>query len=100
MKRALCEPLKRIAHNAGHEGSVVLRKVLDGKDDYGFNAETEQYEALIVSGVIDPAKVVRSAIQNAASVAGLMITTEAMISEKPQKKSAQPAMSDMDDDMY
>ena len=100
LKRALCEPLRRIAQNAGHEGSVVLRKVLDGKDDYGFNAETEEYENLIASGVIDPTKVVRSALQNAASVAGLMVTTEAMISDKPQKESKQPAMSDMDEDMY
>ena len=100
LKRALCEPLRRIAQNAGHEGSVVLRKVLDGKDDYGFNAETEEYENLIASGVIDPTKVVRSALQNAASVAGLMVTTEAMISDKPQKESKQPAMSDMDEGMY
>jgi chaperonin GroEL len=99
LKKALGEPLKYIAINAGFEGSVALRKVIEGKDDYGFNAETEKYENLIEAGVIDPTKVVRLALQNAASVAGLMITTEAMISEKPErnKKAAMPAM---DEDMY
>jgi chaperonin GroEL len=77
----------------------VLRKVMDGKDDFGFNAETENYENLVAAGVIDPTKVVRLALQNAASVAGLMITTEAMISEKPQKKK-KAAMPEMTDDMY
>ncbi len=99
LKRALGEPLKYIAINAGYEGSVVLRKVLEGKYDFGFNAETEKYENLISSGVIDPTKVVRLALQNAASVAGLMITTEAMVSEKPEKKK-KPAMPEMDEDMY
>jgi chaperonin GroEL len=97
--KALGEPLKYIAINAGHEGSVVLRKVLDGKDDFGFNAETEKYENLVAAGVIDPTKVVRLALQNAASVAGLMITTEAMISEKPKKKK-KSAMPEMAEDMY
>ncbi|MGD8522044.1 MAG: chaperonin GroEL [Desulfobacterales bacterium] len=100
LKRALGEPLKYIAINAGYEGSVVLQKVQEGKGDFGFNAETERYEKLMASGVIDPTKVVRLALQNAASVAGLMITTEAMISEKPEKKSKQPAMPEMDEDMY
>jgi chaperonin GroEL len=99
LKKALGEPLKYIAINAGYEGSVVLRKVLDGKDDFGFNAETEKYENLVAAGVIDPTKVVRLALQNAASVAGLMITTEAMISEKPEKKK-KPALPDMAEDMY
>jgi chaperonin GroEL len=99
LKKAIGEPLKYIAINAGHEGSVVLRKVLEGKDDYGFNAETEAYENLVGAGVIDPTKVVRLALQNAASVAGLMITTEAMISEKPEKKK-KAAMPAMDEDMY
>ena len=99
LKKALGEPLKHIAINAGFEGSVVLRKVMDGKDDFGFNAETENYENLVAAGVIDPTKVVRLALQNAASVAGLMITTEAMISEKPQKKK-KSAMPEMTDDMY
>ncbi len=99
LKRALGEPLKHIAINAGYEGSVVLRKVLEGKDDFGFNAETEKYENLISSGVIDPTKVVKLALQNAASVAGLMITTEALISEKPEKKK-KPEMPQMPEDMY
>jgi chaperonin GroEL len=101
LKRALQEPLRQIAINAGWDGSVVLNKVLDGKDDFGFNAATETYEPLLAAGVIDPTKVVRFAIQNAASVAGLMLTTEAMISEKPQKKKkADMPMGDMDDEMY
>jgi len=99
LKRAIGEPLKHIAVNAGHEGAVVLRKVMDGKDDYGFNAESEKYENLVAAGVIDPTKVVRLALQNAASVAGLMITTEALITEKPKKKK-KPAMPEMDEDMY
>jgi chaperonin GroEL len=101
LKRALKIPLRQIAENAGYEGSVVINKVLEGKDDFGFNAATEKYENLISAGVIDPAKVVRSALQNAASVAGLMLTTEAMIAEKPEKKK-EPAMppGGMGADMY
>ena len=103
LKRALEEPLRQIAENAGFEGSVVLNKVMEGKNDFGFNAATSEYENLIATGVIDPTKVVRFALQNAASVAGMMLTTEAMITEKP-KKAAKPTpgagMDDMDDDMY
>jgi chaperonin GroEL len=101
LKRALQEPLRQIAENAGCEGSVVLNKVLEGKDDYGFNAQTDKYENLLAAGVIDPTKVVRFAIQNAASVSGLMLTTEAMIAETPKKKKA-PAMppGGMGGDMY
>jgi len=99
LKRALKEPLRQIAENAGHEGSVVLKKVIEGKDNFGFNAATENYEDLVEAGVIDPTKVVRFALQNAASVAALMLTTEAMIAEKPQKKKA-AAAPPMDDDMY
>ncbi|KPJ78357.1 MAG: molecular chaperone GroEL [Deltaproteobacteria bacterium SG8_13] len=99
LKRALQEPLRQIAENAGFEGSVVINKVLAGKDDYGFNAESGQYENLLAAGVIDPTKVVRFALQNAASVASLMLTTEAMVTEKPEKKKAEP-MPDMDEDMY
>jgi chaperonin GroEL len=101
LKHALAEPLRLIAQNAGHEGLVVLNKVLEGKDDFGFNAQTEKYESLLESGVIDPTKVVRFALQNAASVAGLMLTTEALITEKPKKKK-EPAMppGGMDEDMY
>ena len=101
LKRALQEPLRQIAVNAGYEGSVVLNKVLDGKDDFGFNAQSEKYENLLEAGVIDPTKVVRFALQNAASVAGLMLTTEAMITEKPKKKKALPMPpGGMEEDMY
>ncbi len=99
LKRALSGPLRQIVVNAGCEGSVVLNKVLARKDDYGFNAETFEYENLIQSGVIDPTKVVRLALQNAASIAGLMLTTEALIAEKPKKKKT-PATASMDEDMY
>jgi len=101
LKRSLQEPLRQIARNAGYEGSVVLSKVLEGKDDFGFNTQTEKYENLLEAGVIDPTKVVRFALQHAASVAGLMLTTEAMITEKPEKKKA-PAMppGGMGEDMY
>jgi chaperonin GroEL len=101
LKRALEVPLRQIAENAGYEGSVVLNRVLEGKNDFGFNAATEKYENLIAAGVIDPTKVVRSALQNAASVAGLMLTTEAMIAEKPEKKKGPPMPAGgMGDDMY
>jgi chaperonin GroEL len=93
VKRALEEPVRQIANNAGFEGSVVVQRVIGGKDAFGFNAETGQYEDLIKAGVIDPTKVTRFALQNAASVAGLLMTTEAMVAEKPEKKKPQmPAM--------
>jgi chaperonin GroEL len=100
LKRALREPLQNIARNAGFEGSVVVNAVLEGKEAYGFNAETGNYEDLMKAGVIDPTKVVRFGIQNAASVAGLMLTTEAMITDKPEKKKKGSAAPPMDDDMY
>jgi chaperonin GroEL len=100
VKWCLGEFLRQIAENAGYEGSVVYGKVLEGKGDYGFNTETEKYENLMTSGVIDPIKVVRFALQNAASVSGLMITTEAMVTEKPKKKSNRAAMPEMDEDIY
>jgi len=101
LKRALQEPLRQIAENAGFEGSVILNKVIDGKDDFGFNAQTGEYENMMKSGVIDPTKVVRFALQNAASVAALMLTTEAMITEKPKKKKEAPMPpGGMDEDMY
>jgi chaperonin GroEL len=99
LKKALGEPLQCIAVNAGCEGSVVLRNVMEGADDFGFNAETKTYENLVAAGVIDPTKVVRLALQNAASVAGLMITTEALIAEKPLQKKKAP-MPEMPEDMY
>jgi chaperonin GroEL len=88
IRKAIEEPLRTIVTNAGLEGAVVLNKVKEGKDDYGFNAQTEKYENLIQTGVIDPTKVSRIALENAASVAGLMLTTEATIVEKPEEKKA------------
>ena len=86
LRRALTEPLRQIADNAGHEGSVVVNRVMNGKEDYGFNAETEKFENLLQAGVIDPKKVVRSALENAVSVAALMLTTEAVVVEKKEKE--------------
>jgi chaperonin GroEL len=82
--RAMQEPLRQIVINAGEEGSVVLNKVRDGKGNYGYNAATGEYADMIEAGILDPTKVVRSALQNASSVAGLMITTEAMVAELPK----------------
>jgi chaperonin GroEL len=98
--RALEEPIRQIANNAGFEGSVVVEHVKAGTGAYGFNAETEVYEDLITAGVIDPTKVVRFALQNASSVSALLLTTEAMVAEKPEKKKpAMPAGGGMED-MY
>jgi len=91
VRRSLEEPLRQIVGNAGGEGSVVVAKVVSEKQNVGFNAETNVYEDLVAAGVIDPAKVVRSALQNAASIAGLMLTTETLITDIPEKKEA-PAM--------
>jgi chaperonin GroEL len=89
LKRACEEPMRQISANAGHEGSVIVNKVLENKDNaFGFNARSEQFEDLVKSGVIDPTKVARTALENAASVAGLLLTTEAMIATKPEKKEA------------
>ncbi len=89
VKRALEEPLRKIAENAGHEGAVIVEKVKAEKNEnLGFNAETEEFEDLVKAGVIDPAKVARTALQNAASIAALMLTTEALISELPEEKKA------------
>ncbi|MGQ9670841.1 MAG: chaperonin GroEL [Desulfosoma sp.] len=97
VRKALEAPLRQIADNAGHEGSVVVEKVREGDGAFGFNADKEVYEDLIAAGVIDPTKVVRFAVQNAASVASLLLTTEAMIAEKPKEKkeSPTPPMEDM-----
>jgi chaperonin GroEL len=97
VQKALLEPLRWIAQNAGLDGAVVLDKVKNGKGAFGFNAATEQYEDLVKAGIVDPTKVVRTALQNAASVAGLLITTEAMIAEKPEKKKEAPQMPHGDD---
>jgi chaperonin GroEL len=92
VQKALEEPLRWIASNAGADGAVVLDKVKNSKGAFGFNAAAEDYEDLVKAGIVDPTKVVRIALQNAASVAGLMITTEAMIADKPEKKKDAPAM--------
>ena len=87
VRRALEEPLRQIAQNAGKEGAVIVDKVIASKEEsYGFNAATEKFEDLVAAGVIDPAKVTRYALQNAASIAGLMLTTEAMIADAPDDK--------------
>jgi len=88
IRRAVEEPLRQIAGNAGLEGSIVVNEVRKAKGSNGYNAATDTYEDLLAAGVIDPAKVVRTALQNAASVAGLMLTTEALIAEKPKAESA------------
>jgi len=93
--RAVEEPLRQIAFNCGLEGSVVVNKVEEGEGNFGFNAATEEYGDMIKMGVIDPAKVTRTALQNAASVAGLIITTEAMVAEKPKPEAPAPAGGDM-----
>ena len=90
-RRAIHEPLRQIVANSGGEPSVVLNKVLDGKGNYGFNAQTEEYGDMVKMGILDPTKVVRTALQNAASIAGLLITTEATVAEKPKKDDG-PAM--------
>ncbi|MGB0698788.1 MAG: chaperonin GroEL [Parvibaculales bacterium] len=95
IRRALEAPLRQIAENAGVEGSIVVGKVLDGKGKIGFDAQNETYCDLIAAGIVDPAKVVTTALRDAASVAGLLITTEAMVAEKPAPASAAPAMPDM-----
>jgi chaperonin GroEL len=91
VRKALYSPLRQIAQNAGHDGAVISGKLLEGEDPaQGFNAQTEKYENLAEAGVIDPTKVVRTALQDAASVAGLLITTEAAVSEAPDDKPAMP----------
>ena len=92
VRRACEDPLRWIASNAGQEASIVLDRVRNGKGSFGFNAASEEYEDLIKAGIIDPTKVVRTALLNASSVAGLLLTTEAMIAEKPDEKGAAPAM--------
>jgi chaperonin GroEL len=103
IRRALQAPIRQVAENAGSEGSVVVGKLLDSKDpNYGFDAQSGEYVDMVKAGIIDPTKVVRLALQNAASVAGLLVTTEAMIADKPEKKAASGmphdhGMGDMDD---
>jgi chaperonin GroEL len=87
VRRALEEPIRQIAENAGVEGSIVVQKVKDGPGAFGFNAETEEYEDLLEAGIIDPTKVARTALENAASIAGLMVTTECLVTEAPEKEN-------------
>ncbi|HEX6333778.1 MAG TPA: chaperonin GroEL [Flavisolibacter sp.] len=101
VRRSLEEPLRQIVENCGIEGSVVVNKVKEGKGDYGFNARTEEYENLIAAGVIDPTKVSRIALENAASIAGMLLTTECVVADKPEPKAAaapagMPGMGGMD----
>ena len=97
VRRALEAPLRQIAENAGVDGAVVAGKIRESKNDtHGFNAQTEEYGDMFKFGVIDPAKVVRTALEDAASIAGLLVTTEAMIGDKPEPKAAAaPPMPDM-----
>jgi chaperonin GroEL len=96
IRKAITAPIKQIAQNAGHDGAVVAGNLLREDDEtQGFNAATDTYENLVKAGVIDPTKVVRTALQDAASVSGLLITTEAAIVERPEEKPAAPAMPDM-----
>jgi len=89
------EPLRQIVSNAGDEPSVVVNKVREGSGNHGYNAATGEYGDMVGMGILDPTKVTRYALQNAASVAGLMITTEAMIADSPKEEAAAPAMPDM-----
>jgi chaperonin GroEL len=92
IRKATEEPLRQISGNAGFEGAIIIEKVRSNDEaNYGFNAATGQFENLVQSGVIDPTKVTRSALQHAASISALMLTTEAMIAEVPEKKAAAPA---------
>jgi chaperonin GroEL len=109
VRKAVEYPARRIAENAGFEGVVVLARIRDGEGAFGFNAQTEVFEDLVAAGVIDPTKVERTALQNAASVASLLLTTEAMVADKPPKKKGKGGgagagmgggMGDMDDMDY
>ena len=92
VKRALEEPLRQIVANAGLEGSIIVQKVREGKDDFGYNARTDKYENLYAAGVIDPTKVARVALENAASIAGMLLTTECVLAEIKEEKPAMPSM--------
>lgn len=102
VKRALEEPIRQIVINSGVEGSIVVQKVKEGKADFGYNARTDQYENLLKAGVIDPTKVTRIALENAASIAGMLLTTECVVADKPKKEEAHahpgggPGMGGMD----
>jgi len=102
VKRALEEPIRQIVANSGIEGSIVVQKVKEGKGDFGFNAKEEEYENLYKAGVIDPTKVTRIALENAASIAGMLLTTECVVADKPKKEEPHmhpggaPGMGGMD----
>jgi chaperonin GroEL len=100
VRRALEEPIRQIAENAGVDGPIVVQKVREGNGAFGFNAETEEYEDLMSAGIIDPTKVTRIALQNAASIAGLMVTTECMVTEIPEKEKTPPMPPHGGGDMY
>jgi chaperonin GroEL len=92
VRRSLEEPIRAIAHNAGAEGSIIVAKVRESKEkNFGYNAQTDTYEDLVVAGVIDPTKVTRTALQNAASIAGLLLTTEAVVVERKEEEKSAPA---------
>ena len=99
VRRALEEPLRQIVFNAGKEPAVIVQKVKEGEGDFGYNAATEQFENLLQSGVIDPTKVTRTAVENASSIASLLITTECVVGEEPEKETANPQMPAMPDMM-
>jgi chaperonin GroEL len=101
IRRALEAPLRTIVYNAGIEGSIVVQKVKEGKGDFGYNARTDNYEKLLSAGVIDPTKVARVALENAASIAGMLLTTECVVADKPKKEEpvhahGAPGMGGMD----
>ena len=95
IKRAIEEPLRQIVANAGKEGAVIVQKVKEGKGDFGYNARTDKFENLCASGVIDPAKVTRVALENAASIAGMFLTTECVVAEKKEETPAAPVNPNM-----
>lgn len=92
LRRALEEPIRQIAQNAGQEGSIIVQKVLSDRTNVGYNADADKFEDMIQAGIIDPTKVTRTALQNATSIAGLMVTTEALISDIPEEEKAPVGM--------
>lgn len=93
VRRAIEEPMRQIVFNGGKEGAVIVQKVKEGKGDFGYNARDDKFENLFQSGVIDPAKVTRVALENAASIAGMFLTTECIIADEKEEKAAAPAMN-------
>ncbi len=92
LRRALEEPIRQISKNAGWEDSIVVQKVKEGKDDFGFDARAEDFKNLLEAGILDPTKVARTALENAASIAGLLLTTECAITDKPEPATSGPGM--------